>query len=198
MTTFDEIMGELRLPRLTARVYTRGDLLAETTRLANAYEATRSTSYSDDELGAANSPAAAERDRIFDRLEELNAELEASVVEFEFQALGAIEYRMLQEAHKPRPSDVEAGVDFNIDTFPSALVSACSFDPVMTVDQVDQLFASIHDGEFKKLWSTAIAVNVAEVSAPKFVRRSALEVLGATSSSSVGDTESHGASFSDG
>lgn len=176
MTTIEEILGGIRLPRLSARVYTRGDLLGEVTRLSNDYEATRLTGV--DEDGPANVPGESKRQQIYGRLQELTAQIEESVVTFELQALSSTAYRKLQEAHPP----VVEGLPFNPDTFPQALISACSLDPKMTVKEVEQLFDRIHEGEFKKLWDTAIAVNVAEVTAPKFVRRSVAEVLNGTSS----------------
>lgn len=176
MTTIEEILGGIRLPRLSARIYTRGDLLGEVTRLSNDYEATRLAGV--DEDGPANLPGESKRQEIYERLQELTAQIEESVVTFELQALSSTAYRKLQEAHPPAGE----GLPFNPDTFPQALISACSLDPKMTVEEVEQLFDLIHEGEFKKLWDTAIAVNVAEVTAPKFVRRSVAEVLSGTSS----------------
>lgn len=184
MTTIDEILGGIRLPRLSVTIYTRGDLLGESTRISEEHAKLAKTIRDD---GAANDPTSLKRDELWKQLQEIEDEMSASAVTFMFEALSATEYRRLLESHPPRDGD--AG--FNPETFPTALIAACCVEPEgMTLEKAERLLDRIPDGELAKLWQTAIAVNTQQVTVPKFVRRSAVETLRDASSSTAADTVS--------
>ena len=115
----------------------------------------------------------AEANRIRDRIEQLEDEMAASEVVFTFTAMGRHEFMRLKAKHRPRREDRSDGADFNMDTFPPALIAATCSDPQMTEDEGAELCERLSDGQFTKLWNAAIGVNVGDDSSPKSVRRSA-------------------------
>lgn len=170
--SIDEFLGAHRAPRLTTRVTTRSDLLAEVTRLAAEYEAIPTG------VDAMNS----RRDQLRVELERLSGEVRDSEFEFEFEALSKGEYDRIVAACPPLPAQAKDGFAWNPDTFPEMLISACAVDPVITVAQARELTEKLTDSQFRKLWSTAIAVNIGDDAAPKFVTPSSLEAPDGTSS----------------
>jgi hypothetical protein len=80
-------------------------------------------------------------------LEEAEEAAEAVTQVFIFKGLPDHEWDTLLDDHAPTKDQVtqakKRGVDppkWNEDTFPQALVAACSFDPELTVEDVEQLF----------------------------------------------------------
>lgn len=170
--SIDEFLGAHRAPRLTVRVTTRSDLLAEVTRLAAEYEALPTG------VDAMNS----DRDQLRSEMERLIREVRDSEFEFEFEALSKGAYDRVVATCPPTPSQAKDGFAWNPDTFPEMIIATCSVNPVITVAQAKELTEKLTDSQFRKLWSTAIAVNVGDDAAPKFVTPSALEAPGETSS----------------
>jgi hypothetical protein len=77
----------------------------------------------------------------------LEARIAASSVTFRFRGLGRTKFRALLAEH---PGDDDAA--FDRDTFPPALVAACSLDPVMSAADVRDLADAITDGQFDALF----------------------------------------------
>lgn len=78
---------------------------------------------------------------------EVEEQLAASTVTFRFRGLGRNSFNRLLTEHPGEP-----GKPYNPDTFPIALIAACSLDPVMTVDEVTDLGDVINDGQFDALF----------------------------------------------
>lgn len=91
---------------------------------------------------------------IAERILDLEAEMSASEVEFRFRALGRPKYRALRDAH---PGTAEQR--FNPDTFPEALIAACSVEPKMSEADVAALFDVITDGSVEILFMAAYSIN---------------------------------------
>ena len=161
--SLDEFLGGYRPPRLTVSVTQRADLLGELTAAANAYDRVRSTSEALN--GGEAAVLAAE-------IERLAAEVAASQFEFTFEAISSHDYAELVRRHPPTPEHAQAGLAFNADTFPVALIARCAVEPTITPGQAQQLLDSLSDKQFEKLWAAAAAVNVGGDEAPKFVRPS--------------------------
>lgn len=173
--TAEELLGSFKLPTVSLKIYTRGDLLAEVTRLANEYSDLGKPLTVED--GPVNSPGGDRRAEIEARIQELEADILASEVTLDFVALGSTTLRLLQSAHPATDEQAAQGLIGNPDTFDVALVAACMSSPKMTPDQVEQLFDRIHFGEKQRIIETVNVLNAVPVTLPKFVRRSAAEVL---------------------
>lgn len=164
--TVDEFLGGYQPPRLTVTVTRRADLLAELNAAADRREHLKV----DTDLLNGGSEA---RD-LEAEMERLADEIAASAFAFEFEALGAGAYQELLDRHPPLPQQRKDGAAFNPATFPQALIAACSVNPEITVEQAEQLMDALSEHQFKKLWAAAVAVNIGDDSAPKFVRSSLL------------------------
>lgn len=57
--------------------------------------------------------------------------------EFKFQALSRRRYRELIDAHPPKDKTGE----WNPDTFPPALIAACSVEPKLTTEQAERIWS---------------------------------------------------------
>jgi hypothetical protein len=86
----------------------------------------------------------------------------AEETEFVFQALGDKEWSDLLAAH---PSDNKDQL-WDPETFGPALISACALDPVMTDEQVRELFEVLNAAQRDELWRGAYDVNVEAPSIP--------------------------------
>lgn len=82
--------------------------------------------------------------------------------EFIFQALGDREWSDLLAAH---PSE-DKGQAWDPETFGPALIAACSVDPIMSPDQVRELFEVLNAAQRDELWRGAYEVNVEAPSIP--------------------------------
>jgi len=99
-------------------------------------------SLSDVEDEAARADLSAARDAL------LAAEsvLESNVVTFHFRALPGVEYEELLDAHPPTPDQLRTArqrnrmLVYNSDSFPQALVAACSEDPHLDPSDVAQIW----------------------------------------------------------
>ena len=84
------------------------------------------------------------------------------------QSIGRKRYEALMQEHKPtRQQNAEAqketGEDapYNVDTFPIALIAACSVEPVMTDEQVQQIWDEWNSAEVMDLFFAALEVTTA-------------------------------------
>lgn len=122
-----------------------GGLLAEHERLTEMLEAalaTARTSLADDR----GAPAiAAQIQGIEDRIAEQS-------ITVRLRGIGRNRFRQLMRAHPPEEGDKGA---FNLETFPVALVAACSLDPVLTVDEAEELSDLITDGQWDRVFDAA-------------------------------------------
>lgn len=88
--------------------------------------------------------------------------------EFVFAAIGADAYDELVAAHPPTKEQEQerwrnhlGSLDFNEDTFPPAVISACLIEPKLTEDEVGQLFRSERwtSTELTLLFVNAVEIN---------------------------------------
>jgi predicted RND superfamily exporter protein len=117
------------------------------------------------------------REDALERLEELRAEVEAkraqvreTSIKFVLQAIPRKKYEEILEAHPPTAKQVEDyksggnkdSIEFNPDTFPMALIAACTVEPDV---EHEELEAWLRDGdewnnaEVLTLFMTAMEVN---------------------------------------
>jgi len=82
-------------------------------------------------------------------------------VTLKFQALGARAYDKLVSKHPPKPEQRAEGASFNMDTFAPALISACSVDPEISLDDANELWTSEDwsRGDLMVLFRNAVELN---------------------------------------
>lgn len=85
-----------------------------------------------------------------------------------FRAIGSKEWDLLQSQHKPTKAQIEQGMQFNVDTFPAALLSRVCVDPAMDEEVWQEIFDSEDwsRGELGDLYNEAISLNNAGFSVP--------------------------------
>lgn len=100
-----------------------------------------------------------------ERLTEIEAEMESSLIEFRFRSIGHRAWADLLRDHPPTKAQLQLDrtLDHNPETFPTAAVSASCIEPVMTVAEVERLEASalIDVRAWSEIWKACIAANVA-------------------------------------
>jgi hypothetical protein len=104
------------------------------------------------------------------KLQSARERMRAEEAEFRFRALGDGPWSDLLAAHPPQNKE-EA---FDSSTFPPALIAACCIDPVMTAEQVTELFAVLNQGQIKELFDAAWDANNEATSIPFSLRASAI------------------------
>lgn len=94
------------------------------------------------------------------QMDDLRQRIENDEIEFVFQAMPRTRYSELLEEHPPSDEDKEAGLAFNADTFPPALIAECLIDPEgVDVKEATRIWAEWSDAECELLLANAIAVN---------------------------------------
>ena len=90
---------------------------------------------------------------------------DGETAELVFEALGRREYDSLVELH-PRRDD-KAGWAFDLDSFAPALISACSVEPKLTVEQAESLFNEWETALSRELFLSVLEINTSRPSVPK-------------------------------
>lgn len=82
-------------------------------------------------------------------------------VELTFQALGSKEYDKLVAKFPPKPEQRMEGAAFDADKFAPALISACSVEPEMTLEDAQEIWTSDawSRGDLMALFRTAVELN---------------------------------------
>ncbi|MDX3087193.1 hypothetical protein PV620_30275 [Streptomyces sp. ME02-6978a] len=164
MASIDDILKRAKPRERTVPVCIRGDLAGEAERLA-AELARVSEDWEPDSI-ADQHPGRA----LAAQLKKLQAEVREHEEPFTLRYIGDRAYSDLLAAH-PADNDTEA---FNSETFPRALIAASCVDPVMTPEQVADLFEVINEGEIKKLFDAAWDVHHSTETVPFSLAASAL------------------------
>ena len=79
---------------------------------------------------------------------------EATAVTFKFEALSRLALDELINAHPPE----DGRGNFDIETFPPALIAASCVEPELTEEDVLHLWGELSDGETAALWNAAWSV----------------------------------------
>jgi hypothetical protein len=154
MPKIEDILKQAKPRERTTKVCIRGDLAGEAERLAEEL-AKVSEDWEPSDL-AEQHPGRA----LAAQLKTVREQISEAQVPFTFRYIGDKAYSDLLAAH-PSENDNEL---FDSVTFGRALIAASAVDPVMTEDQVIELFEVINEGEIKKLFDAAWDVhNAADV-----------------------------------
>jgi len=108
----------------------------------------------------------AERDAAKSQVDEALALMKAETVTLRFHSIGRKAWEALIDANPPtveqRHAAKEEGNEavWNSDTFPQALIAASCVEPVMSLEQVQELFDEWNTAESGALFNAAYAVNM--------------------------------------
>ncbi|MFE2140180.1 hypothetical protein ACFXA3_00170 [Streptomyces sp. NPDC059456] len=156
MPDISEILKAAKRPQKSVFLCLAGDKQAELERLEKELAS----------LGDAWAPGSlAETDpkkKLAGRVSAARKAVRDSEVEFRFEALGAKAWSDLLAAHPPK----KKGDGFDPETFAPALIAACAIDPVMTVEQVGELFDVLNHAQRDTLWQGAFEANTEATGIP--------------------------------
>lgn len=175
MTVADinDILKRAKQRETTVQIYLAGDVLATIERLERQL--------SDANADAWKSSSLADTDpteKLARQIAAARKKLQDSAVEFRFRAMPAKAWSDLVAQHPP----VKADDLFNAETFAPALISVACIDPVMTVEQVTELFDVINQAQRNTLFDAAFQANTEGTDVPFSVSASGiLSALGAGS-----------------
>ncbi|WTA20933.1 hypothetical protein OG365_24460 [Streptomyces sp. NBC_00853] len=101
------------------------------------------------------------------RLADAQQELDEATERLIFRALPRPAWEQLLREHPPTEAQADAGMEYNVETFPAALIAACHIErdaagaevPSMTEADAQELLDSWADADAKALFTTALVVN---------------------------------------
>jgi hypothetical protein len=106
-------------------------------------------------------------------LDELYEQAADLAVTFTFQDIGRRAFDTLVLAHQPTPeqkkhvAEMGGGIlEYNIDTFPPALMAASAADPEMTLEEAEEIFNEWSSGDAEILFTTALLACKERASVP--------------------------------
>lgn len=159
MTTFDEILARVSLPRDSVSLCLDGAAMARIRELERQLQgaAVMPTSL------AERSPASV----IAEQIEQLREEMRGTEVEFELQAIPARDWTPIYAALPDRGKD-ESAETFSTRWFAwmAEMVSRTVVEPVMTVEQVGQLVDRLPAASWSLLSEAAWSLNTGKVAVP--------------------------------
>jgi hypothetical protein len=150
MPTIKDILAQATPRERTVMVCIRGDLAGEAARLA-AEVARASEDWEPADLAEVHPGR-----ELAAQLKAVREQVKAAEVPFLLRYIGDKAYSDLLAAHPSTKPDEEL---FDSVTFPRALIAASCVDPVMTEDEVVELFEVINEGQIKELFDGAWEVH---------------------------------------
>ena len=153
--TFEEIRKQAKAREAEVSIVLAGDLAADADRLTATLDAL-------DRRRATGAPVDdAEYAQLAKEHEEVRELMRSSETPFRFRALPRTEHSALIAAHPGGPDE-----NWNLDTYPQALIAASSLNPKMTVEEVEELFDVLNDDQRADLFLAANRANTSAVSVP--------------------------------
>lgn len=171
MGSIEDILKRATPRERTVMVCIRGDLAGEADRLQDEL-ARVSSDWEPQDLTDVHPGR-----ELAEKLRDIREQIKDAEEAFKVRYIGDKAYSDLMAAH-PAKDDGQA---FDSETFPRALIAASCVDPVMTDEQVTQLFEVINEGEIKKLFDAAWDVHNSSELVPFSLLASALLALGGES-----------------
>ncbi|MFR9796635.1 hypothetical protein ACL02U_12125 [Streptomyces sp. MS06] len=163
MPDINDILKKARPREHTVRICLAGDVAAEVERLEAQLAAVsewKPNSIAEQHPGV----------ELAKKISAAREKMREAEIEFTFRALGAKAWSDLVAQH---PSEAEDQA-WDADTLAPALVAASSVDPVMSQEQVDELFEQLNNGQRDELIGAAWSVNGEATSVPFSLAASAI------------------------
>lgn len=168
MANWDDLKKNFQPQSDSVPICLRGDLAARYERLE------QELTEAQDEDAKDSLAAGGKARKIAQEMEDLRGEMLRYTHDFQFRALPktgsatAPGYRDLVADHRPREGDADDAIwGANLATFPIALIQACCIDPVMTVDQVEEMDGMLAEGQMLELFGVALRLNRENADVPK-------------------------------
>lgn len=152
MSSIDDVLAAATPTVAAARISVRGDLLSRHAQLEQ--DLARALREDETENRHAQAPGIARQ------IEELEAEIAAASVDFEFTSIGRDAWSVLMSKHSPSDEQRQLGYQFDPISFPIAAVAASCTSHPMSVDDAQKLSAKLSDGQWTKLWEACLWANV--------------------------------------
>lgn len=111
---------------------------------------------------------------LVDRLEEIERQVEESVLVWRLRALPFGAWADLQLEHPPTDEQRRGGHAANPDSFEPAALAACAVEPTVTVAQADRMRATLAPTEWVALMGAVRRLHQERTAAPKSLLLSAL------------------------
>jgi hypothetical protein len=160
MTAIEDLLAKVKPATASVKMCLRGDLMGELDIVnddLSQYDEWEPSSMSDLDP----------RVPLLARKRELQEQMRAESQVFSFKSIGDKAWSDLLAAHTAREgNEADESGGFNQATFPVPLVAAASFEPLMTEEQVGQLFDSLTLNQRSTLFMTAYSANVRGVEIP--------------------------------
>lgn len=175
-STVDDFLDGYHLPVEEVAICGRPDLIAEHAKAEAEILGHRAN-------GSLGGPPA----ELVDRLADLEAEIEASVMVVKLKALPHGPWADLLAAHPPTSSQKADGFGVNPDTFEVAALHACAVEPTFTEDQAHRMRRTVPRSEWAALTAAIRGLHEVVSSVPKSLLLSALRPASAASSDTPPD-----------
>ena len=185
--TIEDILAQIAPVERSVLICLRGDLAARLDDLKTEF--TRAAIAEDDDITSDITDSAARS--IAERITAAEAEADAHSVAFRCRAIGSRSWRKLVAEHPPTLD----GWRWDDETFaPSAIAASVVLPgedgPSMSVDEVELLADALSEGQWAKLYSAVLEVNMGEDLIPKSGVGTWLTRSGAQKSTTPPHTES--------
>lgn len=119
---------------------------------------------------------------LVERLEELEREIEESVLVFRVRGVSQRAWADLLAAHPPTKDQREKGSVYNQDTFEPAALSLCAIEPTVSIEQALRIRETLPAVEWARLILAVINLNQKATQPPKSPLLSALHLMSELSS----------------
>lgn len=158
MTTLDDLLATAAPRETLVSVCGRGDLVALHDELTEqlAAGAGEPTLGGDPQIVA-----------IAERIGEVEAEIDASSLTFRLRGLSRKAWADLLAKYPPTREQLKRGLDNNELTFPQAAIAATVVEPELSVAKSEELAESLPMGEWMKLWTATLGLNLGSLQTPK-------------------------------
>lgn len=103
------------------------------------------------------------------KVEDLEAQMEASKKTFSFKGIGSKPWRDLKRKFPASQDQLRHGFDCDLDRFVPAAIAASSHEPSVTVAQATRMATTLPEGEYEKLYEAVLQANGVVVGTPKSV-----------------------------
>lgn len=160
-----EVVAQQQAATITVRVPLRGDLMAEIESLDEQMRAEREADQRENRAPLHVATA--------QRILDLQAEMDASEVEFRFRGIGRKAYRDLLRAHPPtvaqsaEAAGMKLRLSFDEDAFPPALMTlSCLAPQPVTLDGFQAIWEDWTEGQVALLWRACLSVNQGSAETP--------------------------------
>lgn len=158
MTTLEDLLATAAPRETLVSVCARGDLVALHDDLTEQL------------AGGSGAPTLAgepELVAIAERIGEVEAEIDASSLTFRLRGLSRKAWADLLAKHPPTRDQLKRGLDNNELAFPQAAIAATVVEPELSVAKSEQLAESLPMGEWMKLWTATLGLNLGSLQTPK-------------------------------